>query len=158
MIRRRIILPCLEPFTTEGGFCAGDYLSARRINGLTYLVVASEFQTVIFLPEPSGSLKLVCKFKPALKWNSAQKEIANLIHRAYPVSKDGTKLIVQRPDLETVREDLRYEDHRLFARKGEKVWAVEVKCEGFWTDYARFWVHTSRKDILPMGGNLWWCK
>jgi hypothetical protein len=144
---RRDFLEDFGALTTEGGFCGGDELTARRINGLTYLVVASEYETAVFLPQPSGSLLRVCKFKPELKWTSSQKEIVEIVRRAYPnmSAKGENELVFERPELETLQFDFEYDDHRPFAHKGEKVWMVTVKCKGFWKPYGAFLVHPVTK-------------
>ena len=152
----------LEDFGTtsmEGKFCGGEYLTAQRVNGLTYLVLASEHNTVVFLPRPSGGLTQVCEFKPEMRWTSSQKEVVEMLQRAYPnlPVKGWNQLVFERPQLETLQSDFEHDDHRPFARKGEKVWEVVVKCKGFFKPYGAFLVHPVSKEILPLSGYRWDC-
>jgi len=120
------------------GLCTDDSLTSRQIDGLNYLVIVSESESFVYLPQPSGELRKICSFKPG--WTPAQKEIANIVRKKY--SKMPVTVVIMRPELITFT----YDDPP-FAKKGEKVWFVEANCTALLKPYARFIVHPKRKDI-----------
>jgi hypothetical protein len=122
----------------DTAFCYGDGVAFMRRGLITYAVILGE-KTVYRVTEDATALKH-CSFNE-LPWTGDQAKIAAQIRKAYPGALKNAAIL--RPLLETIDSD----DRRPFAKKGDRVWTVVIKCNRSDFAHALFLVHSKTRAV-----------